>query len=120
MNQKEFIEKIFKECQDQKDHDFSIVCCFRDRKDMKHCIQDFLDKFIYIRKSEIHIGAISDYFSTKHENINIHFIYDGCKCLDGLNPSLLFIQEGFYHSNIADILQFKSKYVKNSQIHYFI
>lgn len=120
MNQKEFIGKIFKECQDEKDHAFSIVCCFNDRKDMKHCIQAFLDKFIYIRRSEIHIDAIGDYFTTRLENIYIYFIYDGCKCLDGLNPSLLFIQEGCYNSNIADILQFKSKCVKNSQIYYFI
>lgn len=120
MNQKECINHIFIEVMFSKpDHPLTIVCCFHSRRDMQNFIQSFCDKFIYIRKTKINIGTVSDCISTTVLENRIFFIHDNCKSLDGINPDLFYYQEGFYYSNLVDILKHKSSAVKNSEIYSF-
>lgn len=119
MNKEDFLNNIFNELRAEKDLPFTIVCCFNSRRDMKNAIQSLLDKFIYIRRTKINIGDVADSFSIKHENTYVYFFLDGSKNIDGINPSQLYIQEGFYHSNITDVFKYKLSAVKNSQLFYF-
>lgn len=42
-------------------------------------------------------------------------LLDGCKNLDGINPDIFISEEGFYYSNIVEVLRHKLLAVKNSQ-----
>lgn len=121
MNQKECINHIFIEVMFSKpDHPLTIVCCFHSRRDMQNFIQSFYDKFkIQINLETVSDWNMSDHFSTTVLENRIFFILDNCKCLDGINPTLFYYQEGIYHSQIIDFFKFRLKYVKNSEIYSF-
>lgn len=120
MNKEECVNRIYNELMTERNRPFTIVCCFHSMRDMQNFIQSILDKFIYIRKTKINLGIMSDCFSsTVGDNNRIYFMHDNCKCLDGINPDLFYYQEGFYYSNLVDILKYKSSAVKNSEIYSF-
>ena len=119
MNKKECVNRIYNELMTERNRPFTIVCCFHSRRDMQNFIQSILDKFIYIRKTKINLGTVSDCFSSTVGDNRIYFMHDNCKSLDGINPDLFYYQEGFYHSQIIDLFEFKSKCVKNSEVYSF-
>lgn len=121
MNKQECINKIFNEVMFSKpDHPLTIVCCFHSRRDMQNFIQSFLDKFIYIRKTKINLGTVSDCFSTTVLDNRIFFLHENYQNIEGLNPDRLFFQKRpFYYSNLVDILKHKSSALKNSEIYSF-
>lgn len=119
MNKEECVNRIYNELMTERNRPFTIVCCFHSRRDMQNFIQSILDKFIYIRKTKINLGTVSDCFSSTVGDNRIYFMHDNCKSLDGINPDLFYYQEGFYHSQIIDLFKFKSKCVKNSEIYSF-
>lgn len=125
MNKEECINKIFKEVMFSKpDHPLTIVCCFHSRKDMQNFIRSFFDKFFHNMKTKINLETVhnwtfSDCFSTTVLDNRIFFLHDNCKCLDGINPDLFYYQEGKYYSQIIELLKFRSKSVKNSEIYSF-
>lgn len=119
MNKEECVNRIYNELMTERNRPFTIVCCFHSRRDMQNFIQSILDKFIYIRKTKINLGTVSDYFSSTVGDNRIYFMLDNCKCTDGINPNLFYYQEGFYYSQIIQLFEFKSKCVKNSEIYSF-
>ena len=119
MNKEECVNRIYNELMTERNRPFTIVCCFHSRRDMQNFIQSILDKFIYIRKTKINLGTVSDCFSSTVGDNRIYFMHDNCKSLDGINPDLFYYQEGFYHSQIIDLFEFKSKCVKNSEVYSF-
>lgn len=119
MNKEECLNRIYNELMTERNRPFTIVCCFHSRKDMQNFIQSIFDKFIYIRKTKIKLGTVSDCFSSTVGNNMIYFMHDNCKCLDGINPDLFCYQEGIYYSKIIEFFKFRLKYVKNSQIYSF-
>lgn len=119
MNKEECVNRIYNELMTERNRPFTIVCCFHSRRDMQNFIQSILDKFIYIRKTKINLGIVSDCFSSTVGDNRIYFMHDNCKSLDGINPNLFYYQEGFYYSNLVDILKYKSSAVKNSEIYSF-
>lgn len=119
MNKEECVNRIYNELMTERNRPFTIVCCFHSRRDMQNFIQSILDKFIYIRKTKIDLGIVSDCFSSTVGDNRIYFMHDNCKSLDGINPDLFYYQEGRYYSQIIKLFKFKSKYVKNSEIYSF-
>lgn len=119
MNKQECVNRIYNELMTERNRPFTIVCCFHSRRDMQNFIQSILDEFIYIRKTKINLGTVSDCFSSTVGDNRIFFLHDNCKCIDGINPNLFFYQEGIYDSQIIGFFKFRLRYVKNSQIYSF-
>ena len=119
MNKEECVNRIYNELMTERNHHFTIVCCFNSRRDMQNFIQSLLDKFIYIRKTKINLGTVSDCVSSTVENNHVYFMHDNCKFTDGIYPDLFYYQEGKYYSQIIEIFKYKSKGVKNSEIYSF-
>jgi hypothetical protein len=115
MTREECVTLIYNECMRIDKHKKTIVCCFNSRKVMQDFIQAFFDKFIYVRGTKINLSTVSNFFSTHCENTNIYMLLDGCKNLDGINPDIFISEEGFYYSNIVEVLRHKLLAVKNSQ-----
>lgn len=115
MTREECVTLIYNECMRIDKHKKTIVCCFNSRKVMQDFIQDFFDKFIYVRGTKINLRPVSNFFSTRCENTNIYMLLDGCKNLDGINPDIFICEEGFYYSNIVEVFRHKLLAVKNSQ-----
>lgn len=120
MNQEECLNRIYKELMTERNCPFTIVCCFHNRRDMRNFIQSILDKFIYIRKTKINLGTVSDCFSSTVGDNRIFFLHENYQNIEGLNPDLLFFQKRpFYYSNLVDVLKHKTSCLKNSEIYSF-
>lgn len=119
MNKEECVNRIYNELMTERNRPFTIVCCFHSRRDMQNFIRSILDKFIYIRKTKINLGTVSDCFSSTVGDNRIFFLHDNCKCLDGITPNLFYYQEGLYDSIIIEYFKSRSNYVKNSEIYSF-